>query len=108
MPEISITGVFGVKPAARDAVLIGLGDGGACRLAHRAAFLADQEHHRIAAAVLLHAGDEGVAAFDAVHEPLLAQKIERAIDGDRRRPRAAHRQPVDQLIGAERLVARQQ
>ena len=58
--------------------------------------------------MILHAGDEGVAAFDAVDQPLLAQEIERAVDGDRRRPRAAQRQPVDQLIGAERLVARQQ
>ena len=77
-------------------------------LAHRAALLADQEHHRIAAAVILHAGDERVAAFDAVDQALLAQEIERAIDGDRRRARSPHRQPVDQLVGAERLVARQQ
>src|SRR6185437_2181800 len=46
--------------------------------------------------------------FDAMHETLLAQEIERAINRDRCRPRAAHRQPVDQLIGAERGVARQQ
>ena len=68
MPEISITGVFGVKPAAREAVLDGVGDRGRGRLAHGAAFLADQEHHRIAAVVILHAGDEGVAAFDAVNQ----------------------------------------
>ena len=56
----------------------------------------------------MRAGDEGVAAFDAMHQPLLAQEIERAIDGDRRRPRALLGQPVDQLIGAERRMAGQQ
>jgi len=69
--------------------LDGVGDRGRGRLADGAALLADQEHHRIAAVVILYAGDEGVAAFDAVGEPLLAQEIERAIDGDRRRPRTA-------------------
>src|SRR5665647_2667048 len=39
--------------------------GGRGRLADRAAFLADQEHHRVAAIVIVHAGDEGVAAFDS-------------------------------------------
>jgi hypothetical protein len=43
-----------------------------------------------------------------VYEALLAQKIERAVNRDWRRPRAAQRKPVDQLIGAKRRVARQQ
>src|SRR5664279_2842780 len=59
----------------------GVGHRGTGGLAHGAAFLADQEHHRIAAFVILHAGDEGIAAFDAVHEPLLAQEVERTVDG---------------------------
>ena len=46
-PVISITGVFGVKPAARDAVLDRVGDRGRGRFADRAALLADQEHDRI-------------------------------------------------------------
>src|SRR5664279_6417859 len=53
--------------------LDGVGDRGRGGLADRAAFLTDQEHHRIAAVVIVHAGDESVAAFDAVGEPLLAQ-----------------------------------
>src|SRR5665213_2495392 len=88
--------------------LDGVGDRGRGRLAHRAAFFADQKHHRIVAVVILHAGDERVAAFDAVGQALLAQEIERAVDRNRGRARAAHRQPVDQLIGAERGMARQQ
>ena len=36
-------------------------------------------------AVIVHAGDEGVAALDAMHEAVVAQEIERAIDRDRRR-----------------------
>src|SRR6185437_2432512 len=88
--------------------LDGVGDRGAGRLAHGAAFFADQEHHRIAGFVILHAGDECVAAFDAMDQALFAQEFERAVNGDRRRARAAHCQPVDQFIGAERLMACQQ
>ena len=58
--------------------------------------------------VIVHAGDECVAALDSVHEALLAQEIERAIDGNRRRPRTPRRQPVDQLIGAKRGMAGEQ
>src|SRR5262249_41716008 len=42
-------------------------DLGRRRLADRAAALADQEHHELAGEVIVHAGDEGVAALDAVH-----------------------------------------
>ena len=62
-----------------------LRDGAARRLADGAASLADQKHDEIVAAVIVHAGDERVAAFDAMHETVVAQKIERAIDRDRRR-----------------------
>ena len=86
---ISITGVFGVKPAARDDALSASATAAAGRLADRAAAFADQEHDEIVAGVIVHAGDEGVAALDAVHETVVAQKIERAIDRDRRRARVA-------------------
>jgi hypothetical protein len=102
MPEISITGAFGVKPADREADLI---VSATAAEAHGAALFADEEHDRFAAVVIMHAGDEGVTAFNAMHEPLLAQKVERAINGDRRDARSAHRQPIDQLIGAEWQMA---
>ena len=83
-------------------------DRGRGRLTDRTAFLADQKHHRIAAVVIVPAGDERVAAFDAVRKSLLAQEIQRAIDRDRRRPGATHRKFIDEFIGAERGVAREQ
>ena len=86
MPAISISGLFGEKPAARARGLQRFRGGAARRLADRAAAFADQKHHEIVAAVIVHAGDERVAAFDAMDEPVLAQEIERAIDRDRRRP----------------------
>jgi hypothetical protein len=58
--------------------------------------------------VIVHAGDEGVAALDAVHEPVLTQELERPVGGDRGRARPLGREPVDDLIGAERLVAGEQ
>src|SRR5439155_19812797 len=76
--------------------------------ADRAAALANQKHHEVAGGMRVHAGDEGVAALDAVHETVGAQEFEGAIDGDRRRPRAARRDPVHDLVGAERVVACQQ
>src|SRR5262245_58220978 len=74
----------------------------------RAAALADQERDQLAGGVIVHAGDERVAAFDAMHEAVLAQEFERAIGGDRRRARPFECQPVNDLVGAERLVAREQ
>src|SRR6185295_5126033 len=55
----------------------------------------------------MHACDEGVSTLDAMNKFLFTQKLECAIDCDRRRPRAANFQPIDQLVGAERSVARQ-
>src|SRR5215218_7765349 len=59
--------------------------------AHRAAMLADEKHHRRVRRVIADAGEKRVAAFDPVHEPLSGEEIERAIDRDRRRARAARR-----------------
>lgn len=58
--------------------------------------------------MIVHAGNEGVAAFYAMHEVVLAQKIERSINRDRSRPRAATRQPIDEFIGPERMMTCQQ
>src|SRR5262245_32376976 len=117
-------------PSRREAVRADAGEfdhrrlgseaGGACRrrergghlgrgrLADRPAALADQKDHQRADGVIVHAGHEGVAALDAVHEAILAQELERTVGGDRRRPRPLGREQVDDLVGAERLVAPQQ
>ena len=87
MPVISITGAFGAKPAARVAAFSEFGHRLRGRFADLAAALADQEHHEIVGCVPMHAGDEGIAAFDAMRESVLDQEIERAIDRDRRMPR---------------------
>ena len=101
MPEISITGVFGVKPAAREAVLMVSATAAEAASPTAPHFSQIRNTTGSLAFVIVHAGDKRIAAFDAVHEALFAQEIERAIDRDRRRSRPARRQPVDQLIGAE-------
>jgi len=77
--------------------------GAAGRFADGTAPLADQEHHRITTGMMVHAGHEGVAAFDAMNEAVLAPEIEGTVHRDRRQP-AAMRQSLDDLIGAKRLV----
>src|SRR5271168_4812698 len=98
---------FGRKACRARGGLEGVGDSPASCLADRAAAFANQEHDEVVAAVIIHAGDKGVAAFDAMDEPVLAQEIERTIDRDRCRAILVT-QPLDDLIGAERLVACQQ
>ena len=58
--------------------------------------------------MIVHAGTECIAARDAVHQAIGAQKLERAIGGDGCRPRLSGCQPFDDVIGAERLVAAEQ
>src|SRR5215510_10696350 len=84
------------------------GDVARRRLPDGAAALADEKHHQRAGGVIVHAGDKGVAAFDAVHEAVLTQELERAVSGDRRQARPLEREPVDYLVGAQRLVASEQ
>lgn len=86
----------------------GIGNRSRCRFADCPALLTDQEYDRIAAVVIMHAGNEGVAAFDSMHQILLAQEIERPINRDRGRPRTPSRQAVDEFVGSERMVACQQ
>jgi len=99
---------LGNKARRAGGILDRVGDGGRCRFADRPALFTDQKYDRIAAVVIVHAGDEGIATFDSVHEILLAQEIERPINRDRGRPRAARRQAVDELISSERMMACQQ
>jgi len=77
------------------------------RLADRTAALAEKEHDDVVIGVIVHAGHEGVAALDSVHETVTAQKLERPVDGDGGGT-SAIRQPLDNFVGAERLVTSQQ
>ena len=81
--------------------------GAAGRLADGSAMLADEEDDRVAAGVIVHAGDEGISALDPMNKAIVAQKLERAIDGDRRRP-GPIRQPFNDFVGPEWFVAREQ
>jgi hypothetical protein len=58
--------------------------GAAGHFANCSTAFADQKYDEIAAAVIVYASDEGVAALDAMNETVLAQKLERAVDRDRR------------------------
>jgi hypothetical protein len=58
--------------------------------------------------VIVDAGDERVAALDAVNKSVLHQEVERAIDRDRRRTRAGFAREFDDLVGAERFVTGEQ
>src|SRR5262245_48257066 len=88
------------KACGARGALDGIGNRSGSGFTDRATLFADQKHDGIRTLMTVHTSDEGVSAFDAVHDSLLAQEIERAIDGDWRRPRASHSQTIDQLIGA--------
>jgi len=53
----------------------------------------------------MRAGDECVAAFDLVHQPMRQEEVERAIYGDRRRAWAVGGHALDDFIGTSSLVA---
>ncbi len=84
----------------------GLVDGGehpgAVHLGHRAALLAGE--HELALLVAGVAGEEGVAALEAMHDARGHQRIDGAVDRDRRQPVATRRQPLEHLVGADRPV----
>ena len=71
-------------------------------LGHAAAGLAGQ--HQLAHLVAGVAGKEGVAALEAVHDAGRHQRIDRPVDRDRRQPLAPGGEPVEHLVGADRLV----
>jgi hypothetical protein len=84
-----------------------LGSGASRRFADRATAFADQENDKISGAMIVHAGDEGVAAFDAVSQTVVAQKFERSINRDRRWPRLLLH-AVNDFVGPKRAMAAQQ
>ena len=84
-----------------------LGSGATWCFADRTTAFANQENDKIAGAMIVHTSDEGVAAFDAVNETVIAQKFERSINRNRRRPRLLL-QAVNDFIGAKRAMAAQQ
>jgi hypothetical protein len=85
---------------------------------YAAAVLADEESDKILRAMVMRAGNERVTAGEAVDEPVFQQKIQSAIDGDRREAFlgsvsvfcyllfGAH--PVGYVIGAQRLMRSEQ
>ena len=85
MPTISISGFLGKSRRPRRG-FEGFGDRSAWALADRAATLANKKDDESVAGVIVHTGDECVAALDAVHEPVLAQEIERSINRYGRQP----------------------
>lgn len=82
------------------------------RFADRAALLADQKDDELVVAVIMRTSEEGVATFDTMNNAVLAQKVERPINRDRRRPalsrRTMLRQMLDDFISAKRLVTAEQ
>src|SRR5438067_1255980 len=101
-------GTLGHKSGRSRGSLERFRDVAAGRLADGTAALADQEHDEVVVpGVIVHAGDEGIAALDAVDEAVVAQKIERAIDRDRCRAPLPG-ESFDDLVGAERTVTVEQ
>jgi hypothetical protein len=64
---------------------------------------ADQKR-RAVGGVGMRAGREGVQPAHLVHEPLLHQEIERAVGDGRLGLEAVIRQPLEDLVGAERAI----
>ena len=58
--------------------------------------------------MIVHAGDERVAAFDPMHEILLSQEIECSINCNGGRSRAPPRQTVNEIISSKWVVGCQQ
>lgn len=84
-----------------------LGEIRARDLIDAAALVANQEHHHFAWRMEMRAGQKSVAARQLVGEALGEQKIERAIDSDRRHAAGATlADHLDQIISADRSVRR--
>ena len=76
-----------------------------CALGHLAAGVANQEGNGLVCVMAVPAGEERVAAFDAMNEAVLHEEIQRPIDRDRRGPATGLiGQQVDQLVSADRPV----
>ncbi len=76
-------------------------------LLHGVAVLARQED-RAAAGAVVHAaaGEEGVLAFEAMDDAGFEQRVDGAVDGDGREPRALLGQLGEDVVGADRGVRR--
>jgi hypothetical protein len=66
--------------------------------------LANQEHDERAGLVIVGAREEGVAAFDPVNETVFQQEVQGPIYGDRGRAFPALSHPIDNFIGAKRVM----
>lgn len=74
-----------------------------CRFGHGAAGFADQEDDRLKMGVAMTAGEKSVPRGEPVNQAILQQKIERAVNRDRRGMFPGRGgDPFDQIIGAER------
>jgi hypothetical protein len=58
--------------------------------------------------VIVDAGDERIAACNPVNQSVAAQELQGAISGDGRRACACRREPLNELVGAKGLMAREQ
>ena len=96
---------FWYEPSRTRRIPDRFGDSSRCRLTNRSAFLADQKNNRLMRLMTMHACDEGISALYAMDKLLFAQEVECAIHCNRRRPRAANVQPIDQLVSAQWSVA---
>jgi hypothetical protein len=56
--------------------------------------------------VVVRAGDKSVATGEPMHQALLHQELERAVDGDRRDAALGSGELVGDVVGAERAVGR--
>jgi hypothetical protein len=78
---------------------------GIIKLSNRAAFPAYQKLSAVLAQRAA-ATNVGIQGFDAVHETLIAEKIERPINRWRRGAAACLPQPVKEIVGANRAMLR--
>ena len=78
---------------------------GASELDDALATLANQGDGLRAGRVFGHAGEKRIAAFKAVNKASALQHVEDAIDGDRCEAFALICEALDQIVGANRLVA---
>src|ERR1700686_5922645 len=77
-------------------------------LSDHAAPIANEKHHEIASCVIVDAGDERIAACNPVNQSVAAQELQGAISGDGRGACACRREPLNELVGAKGLMAREQ
>ncbi len=80
-----------------------LKDFGRIKFCDNAAILADQQRRRLAL-MGMGAGNEGIAAFDLVHEAMGEQEVQRTVDCNRCRPIALQGHALNNVVGANGCV----